>query len=146
MPDRSHVSCVGSSALGGLRLHEWHWAADEPGHDADAAMRDDLLQQRDAYVMGRNMFGPIRGEWDSEWRGWWGEEPPYHAPVYVLTHHPHESSRCRAAPSSTSSPMVSRRPTDGRPVVSTPRATTSATAYPADRKLFRDVDNSETVP
>jgi dihydrofolate reductase len=40
--------------------------------------------------MGRNMFGPIRGEWDEGWRGWWGDEPPYHAPVFVLTHHAHE--------------------------------------------------------
>jgi dihydrofolate reductase len=40
-----------------------------------------------AYVMGRNMFGPIRGERDSDWPGWWGEEPPYHAPVFVLTHY-----------------------------------------------------------
>ena len=40
--------------------------------------------------MGRNMFGPIRGEWDEDWRGWWGEDPPYHAPVFVLTHHAHE--------------------------------------------------------
>src|SRR5919202_1736417 len=40
--------------------------------------------------MGRNMFGPIRGEWDGDWRGWWGPEPPYHAPVFVLTHHAHE--------------------------------------------------------
>ena len=40
--------------------------------------------------MGRNMFGPIRGPWgDEEWRGWWGDEPPYHHPVFVLTHHPH---------------------------------------------------------
>ena len=45
---------------------------------------------RAAYVMGRNMFGPIRGEWTGDWSGWWGPEPPYHAPVFVLTHHPHE--------------------------------------------------------
>jgi dihydrofolate reductase len=44
-----------------------------------------------AHVMGRNMFGPIRGDWgDTTWRGWWGEEPPYHAPVFVLTHYPRE--------------------------------------------------------
>src|SRR5215204_1919205 len=43
--------------------------------------------RRGAYVMGRNMFGPIRGGWDEDWRGWWGDEPPYHAPVFVLTHH-----------------------------------------------------------
>ncbi|HSI12457.1 MAG TPA: dihydrofolate reductase family protein [Chthoniobacter sp.] len=41
-----------------------------------------------AYIMGRNMFGPIRGEWpDDQWKGWWGENPPYHTPVFVLTHH-----------------------------------------------------------
>jgi dihydrofolate reductase len=41
-----------------------------------------------AHIMGRNMFGPIRGAWgDEDWRGWWGDEPPYHAPVFVLTHH-----------------------------------------------------------
>ena len=44
-----------------------------------------------AYVMGRNMFGPGRGAWDLEWKGWWGPNPPYHAPVYVLTHHARES-------------------------------------------------------
>ena len=44
-----------------------------------------------ATIMGRNMFGPVRGEWgDSDWRGWWGDEPPYHHPVFVLTHHAHE--------------------------------------------------------
>lgn len=53
-------------------------------------MRDELMKRRSAYVMGRSMFGPIRGEWDEDWRGWWGDEPPYHAPVFVLTHHPHE--------------------------------------------------------
>ena len=49
-----------------------------------------LMRPRGAYVMGRNMFGPVRGEWDEDWRGWWGTEPPYHAPVFVLTHHTHE--------------------------------------------------------
>ena len=76
--------------VGGLRLHEWHWHAGEPGHEQDLIWRDDILAGRGAYVMGRNMFGPIRGEWDPGWRGWWGDEPPYHAPVFVLTHYPHE--------------------------------------------------------
>jgi dihydrofolate reductase len=40
--------------------------------------------------MGRNMFGPIRGEWEGDWRGWWGDDPPYHAPVFVLTHYERE--------------------------------------------------------
>jgi dihydrofolate reductase len=43
-----------------------------------------------AYVMGRNMFGPGRGDWDLDWKGWWGDDPPYHAPVFVLSHHPRE--------------------------------------------------------
>jgi dihydrofolate reductase len=44
-----------------------------------------------ATIMGRNMFGPVRGPWpDQSWRGWWGEDPPYHHPVFVLTHHPRE--------------------------------------------------------
>ena len=43
-----------------------------------------------AFIMGRNMFGPIRGEWDLSWTGWWGDDPPYHAPVFVLTHHRRE--------------------------------------------------------
>ena len=43
-----------------------------------------------AYIMGRNMFGPDRGEWDLDWTGWWGDDPPYHAPVFVLTHYERE--------------------------------------------------------
>jgi dihydrofolate reductase len=86
-PDQSVDNPIG---VDGLRLHEWHFNADEPGHEADAAARDDLLRSRGAFVMGRNMFGPIRGEWSEDWRGWWGDEPPYHAPVFVLTHHARE--------------------------------------------------------
>jgi dihydrofolate reductase len=48
----------------------------------------DRIVSAGAFVMGRNMFGPIRGDWDPSWRGWWGEDPPYHVPVFVLTHHP----------------------------------------------------------
>jgi dihydrofolate reductase len=86
-PDQSPDDPIG---VGGLRLHEWHLQADEPGREADVAVRDELLQPSGAYVMGRNMFGPIRGEWTGDWRGWWGDEPPYHAPVFVLTHHARE--------------------------------------------------------
>jgi dihydrofolate reductase len=49
-----------------------------------------MLANDGAYVMGRNMFGPGRGEWDLDWKGWWGDDPPYHAPVFVLTHHERE--------------------------------------------------------
>jgi len=86
-PDQSRDNPIG---VGGLKLHQWHFRADETGHQADIAARDDLLRTIGAVVMGRNMYGPIRGEWDDDWRGWWGENPPYHAPVFVLTHYPHE--------------------------------------------------------
>jgi dihydrofolate reductase len=84
-PDQSRENPLG---VGGLELHHWH--LDEPMHEADARARDLLMRPRGAYVMGRNMFGPIRGPWDQEWRGWWGDEPPYHAPVFVLTRYPHD--------------------------------------------------------
>ena len=84
-PDQSRENPLG---IGGLELHHWH--LDEPLHEADARAQNELMRRRGAYVMGRNMFGPIRGPWDGEWRGWWGDEPPYHAPVFVLTHYPHE--------------------------------------------------------
>ncbi|WP_278234565.1 dihydrofolate reductase family protein [Isoptericola sp. AK164] len=48
------------------------------------------ILEADAYVMGRGMFSPDTGPWDLAWRGWWGDGPPYHAPVFVLTHHPRE--------------------------------------------------------
>jgi dihydrofolate reductase len=64
------------------RLHAWMF--DTP--DENQAEVDRIVSAG-AFVMGRNMFGPIRGDWDPSWRGWWGEDPPYHAPVYVLTHH-----------------------------------------------------------
>jgi dihydrofolate reductase len=81
-PGQSQEQPLGA---GGMRLHEWHLG--EPDNEADAAATADLLRPKGAYVMGRNMFGPIRGEWDGDWRGWWGDDPPYHAPVFVLTHH-----------------------------------------------------------
>src|SRR5437588_493667 len=87
-PDQSQENPLGR---GGMLLHEWHLRADEPGFEAGIPARDELLRPMGAYVMGRNMFGPVRGQWSGDWRGWWGDEPPYHAPVFVLTHHPRES-------------------------------------------------------
>ena len=73
---------------GGGRLHRWMFEQPE-GNAAELA----ALTSAGAYIMGRNMFGPGRGEWDESWRGWWGDEPPYHAPVFVLTHHEREPLR-----------------------------------------------------
>ena len=67
---------------GGDRLHRWMFEQPDENAAAIAAMLD-----AGAFVMGRNMFGPVRGEWDDDWTGWWGAEPPYHAPVFVLTNH-----------------------------------------------------------
>src|SRR3954452_3766647 len=73
----------------GRELHGWH-LGDERANEADRTAVSWLMRPRGAYVMGRNMFGPVRGEWSDDWRGWWGDEPPYHAPVFVLTHHAHD--------------------------------------------------------
>jgi dihydrofolate reductase len=70
---------------GGERLHRWMF--EQP---AENAAEIAAITASGAYIMGRNMFGPSRGPWDDEWKGWWGDEPPYHAPVFVLTHHPRE--------------------------------------------------------
>ena len=85
-PDQSEENPLG---VDGMKLHRWH--LNDPKHQVDQAFTDRLLGPRGAYIMGRNMFGPVRGEWgNSDWRGWWGSEPPYHAPVFVLTHYPHD--------------------------------------------------------
>jgi dihydrofolate reductase len=67
------------------RLHRWRFEQPE-----ENAAEISAIVSASAFIMGRNMFGPGRGEWDEAWKGWWGEEPPYHAPVFVLTHHPRE--------------------------------------------------------
>ena len=71
--------------IGGEALHRWHF--EEP--EASAA-EIDAICSAGAYIMGRNMFGPDRGDWDLDWRGWWGDDPPYHAPVFVLGHRERE--------------------------------------------------------
>jgi dihydrofolate reductase len=81
----------------GEELHEWIFPTKmfqhmygtgegTEGTDNDFAERS--FENLGAWIMGRNMFGPVRGAWpDDEWKGWWGENPPYHVPVFVLTHH-----------------------------------------------------------
>jgi dihydrofolate reductase len=85
----------------GLELHSWVFPTEsfqkqhgqtgsktegQRGVDNDFAR--EAMEGLGAWVLGRNMFGPVRGAWvDESWKGWWGEEPPYHVPVFVLTHH-----------------------------------------------------------
>jgi dihydrofolate reductase len=68
-------------------LTAWMFETDQPGREVDKEILHDVHANTGAHVMGRNMFGPGRGEWDLDWTGWWGPEPPYHAPVFVLTHY-----------------------------------------------------------
>ena len=87
--------------IGGPGLHEWilptrtfqrlvqRAEGGETGVDDDFAARG--FENLGAWILGRNMFGPIRGPWpDDRWKGWWGTNPPYHVPVFVLTHHPRD--------------------------------------------------------
>src|SRR5215469_888511 len=82
----------------GTELHNWFFPTDvfkkmtghsggERGVDNDFALKS--FENVGAWILGRNMFGPVRGPWpDDSWKGWWGDEPPYHTPAFVLTHHP----------------------------------------------------------
>ena len=82
----------------GTELMEWFFQTRAwgrmHGHEGGETGTDDGVAAQGfagigAWIIGRNMFGPVRGPWpDESWRGWWGEEPPYHTPVFVLTHHP----------------------------------------------------------
>ena len=77
-PDQSQEHPFGE----GVDLHDWMFETAEENADELAA-----ITSAGAYVMGRHMFWHGRGEWDLDWQGWWGADPPYHAPVFVLTHH-----------------------------------------------------------
>ena len=83
--------------VGGPDLMEWFfhtrlWRRMHGQEDGETGVDNGIVEQAfagiGAWILGRNMFGPVRGPWpDESWRGWWGEEPPYHTPVFVLTHH-----------------------------------------------------------
>lgn len=85
---------------GGEALHEWMFHTptframfgEEGGDDGiDERFAARSMANVGAWILGRNMFGPVRGPWpDDAWKGWWGEEPPYHVPVFVLTNHPRD--------------------------------------------------------
>jgi dihydrofolate reductase len=97
-PNQSMDNPIGE---GGMRLHEWMfdtaaWARMQslPGgaEGPDSAVVEELSSNASvgATIMGRNMFAAGRGEWDPAWKGWWGDNPPYHHATFVLTHHPRE--------------------------------------------------------
>ncbi|RPD41520.1 dihydrofolate reductase family protein [Chitinophaga barathri] len=84
--------------VGGEELHNWIFPTkmfrklgrkDDGTGGLDNTFVEKSFENVGAWIMGRNMFGPVRGRWpDDAWKGWWGEDPPYHVPVFVLTHHP----------------------------------------------------------
>jgi len=84
--------------VNGPELMEWFfptrtWRAMQGQPGGETGVDDEIAQRGfgsfGAWILGRNMFGPVRGPWpDESWRGWWGDEPPYHVPTFVLTHHP----------------------------------------------------------
>lgn len=94
-PDQSLEAPLG---VGGEALHEWFFPTRTfqrmYGKKEGTTGLDDQFAERGmaglgAWILGRNMFGPVRGPWpDGSWKGWWGPSPPYHVPVFVLTHHP----------------------------------------------------------
>lgn len=93
-PDQSRENPLG---VNGMNLHQWAFRTrtfkkmfgQEGGEtDVDDEFAARSFENVGAWIMGRNMFGPIRGPWpDESWKGWWGGNPPYHVPVFVLTHH-----------------------------------------------------------
>jgi dihydrofolate reductase len=97
-PNQSEENPLGE---GGERLHDWvvplaAWRAShgKQGGEVNASTRvvEEARENIGAAVMGRNMFGPIGGgSWDEQWTGWWGDNPPYHYPVFIVTHHPRDS-------------------------------------------------------
>jgi dihydrofolate reductase len=95
-PDQSVENPIGE---GGMRLHQWvfetaSWREQQGleggARSDDSEVADEVVRNVGAYIMGRRMFGGGGGPWDETWTGWWGDEPPYHAPVFVLTHHSRE--------------------------------------------------------
>jgi dihydrofolate reductase len=84
--------------IGGTTLHQWFYPTRTfqqmvGGEGGSAGVDDDFARRSfegiGAWILGRNMFGPVRGPWpDDSWKGWWGANPPYHVPVFVLTHYP----------------------------------------------------------
>jgi len=91
--DLQHPLGVGDPELFDWFFHTRTWQRMHGQDDGETGADDSIAAQGfagiGAWILGRNMFGPVRGPWpDDSWKGWWGDEPPYHAPVFVLTHHP----------------------------------------------------------
>ena len=121
-PDQDIKNPLG---VGGTDLHQWvvptrTFQRGLFGGDGGTTGIDDDFAARSfknvgAWILGRNMFGPVRGSWpDTDWKGWWGDNPPYHAPVFILTHHARPPIRMEGGTTFTSSRAVFTRRLTGR--------------------------------
>ena len=124
-PDQSEKNPLG---IGGEQLHEWvvplrafrERHGEEGGEvNASTPIAEGILGNVGAVIMGRNMFGGGPGPWGSDpWKGWWGDNPPFHSSVFVLTHHAREPLEMQGGTTFTSSRMESSRPSSrpGQPL------------------------------
>jgi len=101
-PDQSleHPLGVRGPELMGWFMHTRFWRRMQGQDGGETGIDNGIAEQGfegiGAWILGRNMFGPVRGPWpDDNWKGWWGDEPPYHVPVFVLTHHPRAPLRMK---------------------------------------------------
>jgi dihydrofolate reductase len=105
-PEQSKENPIG---IGGMQLHDWlfplaafHKLHGTGGGEVNASTQvvEECFENIGATIMGRNMFGPLRGPWGKDpWQGWWGDSPPFHNPVFVLTHHSREPLQMRGGTS-----------------------------------------------
>ncbi len=98
--DLEHPLGVGGEEIMDWFFHTRLWQRTFGGGEGETGVDDEMAERGfegiGAWILGRNMFGPVRGPWpDEQWKGWWGEEPPYHTPVFVLTHHAREPIRMK---------------------------------------------------
>ena len=144
-PNQSEENPLGE---GGERLHDWivplaAWreAHDKQGGEVNESARivEESRENIGAGVMGRNMFGPIGGgDWgDGQWTGWWGDDPPYHNDVFVVTHHPREPVEMQGARRTTSSPTGSSGRWGGRRSPRTVRTSCSGAAPRSSTSTWR---------
>ena len=112
--DLQHPLGVGGEAMFDWFFHTRTWRRMHGEQDGETGP-DDTVAARGfdgigAWILGRNMFGPVRGAWpDDAWKGWWGDEPPYHTPAFVLTHHPRAPAPSFISSPAAFTPRCSRR-------------------------------------
>jgi dihydrofolate reductase len=153
-PDQSEENPLG---VGGLQLHQWVFPLEvwrrqqgEEGGEVNAStpVVEEAQANVGAVVMGRNMFGGGPGPWpqDPPWTGWWGEDPPFHTPVFVLTHHPRSGtvSGCSRTSATSRSRRCARSRRPASPTSSTASSRTSGAA-PLDKKELRSAGRGAPV-